>query len=366
MNKIDKRTLPKKESVIKQISETKRENSRKEIANKIKKNANQQSDKQLAICSHRKLKHMSFQEYQELIAQGKTVKEIIKTTSKHLIHFYNAMLKGKINLNKEKFEELYNNGMSLNEISKSEGISRDHMTHLREFYGIKRKGATFQKRLSNEKPLSQDAKDIIIGSMLGDGHITKWGYFSEKHSPKQLGYLKWKASFFPNITTDKSWSYYENIDKRSGSLIKSHNFRTTTHSWLIEMENLWYKTIGGKRVKVIPNEIDEWMNKTILAVWFMDDGKTDWTYRNGEKEWENAKPTLEICTDSFSKNDLCRLGNTLKLKFFLDTTINKRNRILFNTKNSIKLCKLLRPSIHKDLLYKVSENTYLEQILKNK
>ena len=124
MNKIDKRTLPKKANTIKQISKTKRENSRKEIVEKISKNTSKQSNKQLAVCSHRKLNHISFEEYKKLISQGKTVKEIIQTTSKHLVYFYNAMLKGKINLSKEDFETMYNNGMSLDEISKESGKSK--------------------------------------------------------------------------------------------------------------------------------------------------------------------------------------------------------------------------------------------------
>ena len=358
MSKIDKRTLPKKQSVIKRISETKKENGRKEIVDKIKKNDNKQSDNKLAICSHRKLNHMSFQEYQHLVSKGNSVQDIIKTTSKHLIHFYNAILKGKITLSKEKFEKMYDNGMSLNEISQSEGISRDHMTHLREFYGIKRKGATFQKRLNNEKPLSQEAKDIIIGSMLGDGHITKWGYFSEKHSPKQLEYLKWKASFFPHITTDKSWSYYESIDKRSGSLIKTHGFRTTTHSWIQEMEKLWYKTIDGKRIKVIPNEIADWMNETILAVWFMDDGKTDWHYRQGIKK---GNPISTMCTDSFKIKEVELLQNLLLKKFNLNSTRNLyRNRINFTTVSTMDLHNIVSKLIHETIQYKSDEKEYLK------
>ena len=364
MNNIDRRTLPKKESVIQQISETKQKNGRREILNKIIDNNQTQINNNLAICSHRKLKHISFEDYKNRIKNGETINDIIKTTSKHLIYFYNALLKNKVNLDKKEFQKMYDEGMSLDQISEAKHINREHMTYLREFYGIKRKGATYQNRLSNEKPLSQEAKDIIVGSMLGDGHLTKWGYFSEKHSPKQLEYLQWKASFFPHITTKTSWSYYEEIDKRSGSVIKSHNFRTRTHSWLQEMEKLWYKNIDKKRTKVVPNEITDWMNETVLAVWFMDDGKTDWCYRNGKKEWENAKPTSQICTDSFSENDLHKLIIILKLKFSLDTTINKRNRLFFNTENAAKLLKIIKPLIHNNLLHKVSEDIYSELMLK--
>jgi hypothetical protein len=353
---------PKTKEEKLQISKTKNEASRKEILECSKSFQSEQSNKKLAVPTHRKKKHISIDEYQDMLKKGMSLNQINKTTSKHLTGFYNAMLKGKIKLSKEKFEEMYDQGMSLNDIAKSEKISRDHMTYLREFYGIKRKGATYQKRVANEKPLSQEAKDIIIGSMLGDGHITKWGYYSEKHSPKQLEYLKWKAIFFPHITTETSWAYYEAIDKRSGTLIKTHNFRTTTHSWLQEMEKLWYKKADGKRTKVIPIEIAEWMNPLILAVWFMDDGNTDWKYRNGEKEWKNANPRCKLCTDSFSEEETDKLQLILKLKFSLNSKINKRKRIVFNSENSLRFIKLIKPFTQKSMLYKVDENVYSEMI----
>jgi len=352
---------PKTKEEKEQISKTKNENSRKKILECSKNIKVEQSDKQLAIPTHRKKKHITIDEYKDMLKKGMSLNEINKITSKHLTCFYNAMLKGKIKLSKEKFVEMYDQGISLDDIAKSEGIGRTHISQLREFYGIKRKGATYQKRIANEKPLSQEAKDVIIGSMLGDGHITKWGYFSEKHSPKQLEYLKWKAEFFPHITTDTSWSYYEGIDKRSGNLIKSHNFRTTTHSWLQEMEKLWYKTIDGKRTKIVPLEIIEWINPLILAVWFMDDGNTDWKYRNGVKEWENANPRCKICTDSFSGIDMQKLQLVLKMKFNLNTAINGRSRLIFDTVNSVKFLNTIKPFVHKNILYKADEEVYISE-----
>jgi len=249
--------------------------------------------------------------------------------------------------------------MSLDEIGKEKNISRELLTYLREFYGIKRKGATYQRRIKNEKPLSQKAKDIIIGSLLGDGHLTKWGYFSEKHSPAQLEYLQWKASFMEPITTEKSWSYYENVDKRSGSLIKTHSFRTITHSWLQEMEKLFYKEENGKRTKVVPHNIDELMNEKVLAVWFMDDGKTNWPYRKGIKTSPNANPISTFCTDSFSIEEIKLLQKILLSKFDLDSTMNiYRHRINLTTTATSRMIDLFKNKIHDDLFYKINEEEY--------
>jgi len=363
--KIDKRALPRSAETVQKISETKKAQSREEILASTKDCKLEQSNKKLATPTHRKKKHISFEKYQELLKQGKTVPDIIKMTSKHIIYFYNALLKGKINLTKEEFEEKYHNGMSLEEISKEKNISREHLTFLREFYGIKRKGATYQKRLKNEKPLSREAKDIIIGSMLGDGHIAKGGYFAEKHSPKQLDYLKWKASYLPEITTEKSWAYYDSIDKRSGNLIKTHCFRTVTHSWIIEMEKLFYKNVDGRRIKVVPDLIAEFMNEKILAIWFMDDGKTDWRYRNGKKVTPGSNPISTFCTDSFSVKDVEFLQELLVNKFDLNSTRNiYRNRINLTTESTLKLHNILKKDMHQAILYKTNEEKYKETLTK--
>ena len=92
---IDRRTLPKDPNVIKQISETKQEQSREEIMDKMKSFELEQSETKLAIPTHRKSKHISFEEYQKLIKQGKTVSEIVNNTSKHLVYFYTLCSKEK-------------------------------------------------------------------------------------------------------------------------------------------------------------------------------------------------------------------------------------------------------------------------------
>jgi hypothetical protein len=366
MNDIDRRTLPKSIETIRQISETKREQSREEILENAKEFTLEESDKQLAIPSHRKKKQITLEEYQSLLKQGKTVLEIIKTTSKHLIYFYNVLLKGEIKLSKEEFEEMYNNGISLDEISKTKNIPRDHMTFLREFYGIKRKGSKYQIRLANEKPISQEAKDIIIGSLLGDGHIGSGGYFSEKHSEKQVEYVEWKGKVLKSIMARKGYNHYECIDKRSGTKIYSFSIRTIAHNFLYEMRNKFYKQENGKWIKIIPDNIEELFNERVFAVWFMDDGHMSWGYRHGIKQYANTRPQCKISTQSFSKEDVEKLQLVLKNKWQLDTHITFRKPetmeqpvLKFKSDATAKLIKILKPFATGDLLYKFDEKAYV-------
>jgi hypothetical protein len=98
------------------------------------------------------------------------------------------------------------------------------------------------------------------------------------------------------------------------------------------MRNKFYKEINGKWTKVIPNDIADMINEQVLAIWFMDDGTTDWMYRNGEKEWENARPMIQLCTDSFSEDNLNILIVVLSfnllgdgLRDALDPRLKKQN-----------------------------------------
>ena len=97
--------------------------------------------------------------------------------------------------------------------------------------------------------------------------------------------------------------------------------------------------------KIIPSDLEKYMNSISLSVWIMDDG--GWT---GEG--------VRISANSFTFEDLKRLQNILKKKFDLDCTIQKislKDRYsIYIKKNSIdKLRVITLPHIHKSMLYKL-------------
>lgn len=106
------------------------------------------------------------------------------------------------------------------------------------------------------------------------------------------------------------------------------------------------------------------MNEVILAVWFMDDGNTDWMYRKGIKKYKNSRPFTKLCTDSFPIKDIEKLKLIIRLKFHIESYIAERNRLWFNADNTAKLLEILRPHIHECMLYKVDESVYSGVTLK--
>jgi len=351
---------------VRKMSETKRELSRSMLADKAAETEFIQSGEKLAVSGNRRKRHIGFEEYKNMLADGIPVPEIIGMTSKHIVHFYNALLKGKVTTTREEFEKMYLSGMSLNEIAERTELSRDHVTHLREFYGIKRKGATFIRRLAEEKPLSQEAKSILVGSVLGDGHIHQLGYFSEKHSERQVKYLEWKASFLTDILGERAFDADVGIDKRSGTTVYTFSVRTRAHSFLYELRNKFYKQVDGKWIKIIPDDFQQMLNEQTLAVWFMDDGNTDWKYRHGVKEWKNANPTCKISTQSFGFQDHERIVKSLQTRFNLNPTIRFRGDsqffLSFPTQESLKLISIIENHCVQELAYKIREFAFVENM----
>lgn len=360
------------EDSIQQIKETKNNKFREKLLNGIN-NINdenlKESDNKLAIPSHRKYKYITFEEYKEYVRNNENLDGLYDITSSHLINFYNFLAQGKNTLSKENFIKEYESGVSLEEISKKYKIQREFISKLRDFYGIKRKGANFLKRINNEKPLSQETKEIIIGSVLGDGHISGWGYLSEKHSEKQKDYILWKSSFFKEISTEKLITYDEYFEERYNKIIKSYILRTRSHSFIYEIADKFYKEIDNIRIKIIPDNIKEYLTPLSLAVWFMDDGTTSWPHRKGIKTFKNSKPTAKICTDCFTIEDINKLILAIKENFNIQTSIlnhyknmseEPKPRIFFNTNETQKLFELIKPFVHQNLKYKIDEEAYVE------
>lgn len=341
------------------ISETKNKINQEKLVDMAKDNNMITASNSLKIASHRNKKHISFEEYKTLILEGKSSDEIIKTTSKHLIYFYNAILKGKITLTKENFINMYDSGLSLEEIAIKENMPREHITFLRDMYGVKRKGAKFINRKKNEKDLSKEAQDLIIASLLGDGGINPWGYFFETHSEKQISYLEWKAQYLRDLWGIKPFSAAKDIDKRSNQTIYSFRFRANTHSFTKKLREDFYPN----NVKIIPNYVYDNLNEFQLAVWFMDDGSTDWSTRASI----NTNPCCKISSQSFTLEENHLLQKTLndrwnitpQIKFRLNKKGLQIPYLQFNTKATELLFNIIKPYIHKDLSYKINKDQYL-------
>lgn len=241
------------------------------------------------------------------------------------------------------------------EISKHFSVSKSTVDKWRVRLNLPRK--TFQHR-NIDLPISTEQREVIIGSLLGDGSLTlvgrhgrKHSTFTETHSGKQLGLLEWKMKILTPFSQPIATRLVDGRKKENGKIISdpltkltSCMMATITHPTFTELERMWYQRNqdgeyvlkNDRRVKIVPTDLV--LTPTIVAVWYFDDGS------NAPK---NKQATFN--THSFSKSTCEILAEKLG-KFGVDCNLYKnRGAYVITTRassylNLINLVKEHLPS----------------------
>lgn len=200
-------------------------------------------------------------------------------------------------------------------------------------------------------PLLDHSKDIILGSLLGDGSIAiNKGYknarFSFKHSIKQKEYFLWKVEMLKNISSEhNTWIQEKNGHDGWGS--EKLRFQSLALEELTEIYNL--TTEKGK--KIVKRKWLNLLTPLSLLVWWLDDGSLVSNSRKGV-----------FCTDGFSLKEVKILQNYLKKVWGIDTKIGKtfrESKIFFrlwitSTEELKKFLRVILPYLKvEQMLYKV-------------
>jgi len=191
---------------------------------------------------------------------------------------------------------------------------------------------TLRSKIAKSLTLSERQKNILVGSMLGDGYLVKTtgGFaFRVNHGLAQKAYLDWKYEELRDFV---------NSPPRQSN--KCYYFRTVTHEFFYELRLVFYE---DKRKK-LPSQFEKLVSPLALAVWIMDDGSRD---ANG----------LRINTQSFSFDENQTIVEILRAKFGFVTRLN-RDKDKFRLRISAQSMPLVRQLVtshtHPDMLYKLS------------
>jgi hypothetical protein len=225
------------------------------------------------------------------------------------------------------------------------GISRSTALAWKKKYGVPDR--TTKSSCCPPKPTTEQL-EILTGSMLGDGSLTKRykmnSMFVERHCEQQIGYLRWK---FEKLKPFSRTIIREVIDgsrlPKTGSRPNyiSYRMETVRHPFFSAMEKLWYKRDDSgayitdhkkRRIKVVPTDLC--LTELSFAVWFLDDGRMIHPRRTGV-----------ISTDGFSKAGCENLQNKLAcLGIKAGVTKSKKNRweISISKKSYDLTCDILR------------------------
>ena len=184
--------------------------------------------------------------------------------------------------------------------------------------------------------LTKLERSIIIGSLLGDGHVRIMpgrsdAFLEINHSIKAKDYVDYKFNKLKRICESAPKERATNDDRRA------YRFFTKQHKDLTTLYKLFYKN----RRKIIPKNLE--LDPVSIDIWYMDDGS------------KSRDSDVYLNTQQFSLLDQKKLLNCLR-KFGIKARLNKdkkyyRARIL---KESIKaFMNIIAPQMAPSMRYKM-------------
>ena len=216
-------------------------------------------------------------------------------------------------------------------------------------------GKTKLNSLERIGPHNIDIISIIIGSVLGDSHLEKRNRgigtrIKFEQSNKNVEYLMWFHSYLSTrgyCNTDKP--KLKTRIRKNGEIYFHYSLNSYTFSSLNWIHDMFYKPIGaeGKYVKIIPQNIEKYLNPIALAIWFMDDGS-------------KLKKGAKIATNCFTYKELLQLCEILKNKFNLTVTIhsggkNKGYTLYISSLSMTTFSNIIKPYVLPSLYYKLGD-----------
>lgn len=194
--------------------------------------------------------------------------------------------------------------------------------------------------------ITKRQSQILIGTLLGDGHLEKNGNGARLkfgHGLPQRDYIMWKYEELKNLATSKP-RFVQEFYAKANKQTKAFHFSTFSSVELMKWRGVFYKKDG---TKITPRNIGDLLKSPLsLAVWYMDDG-----YKR------NDCNALRISTDAFSLAEHKLLIDCLYRNFSIKSVIHKKAgayNIYIPQASAQSFCDLVRPHIIDSLLYKVS------------
>ena len=133
--------------------------------------------------------------------------------------------------------------------------------------------------------------------------------------------------------------------RKNGTVYYHYSINSFTFSSLNWMHDMFYRKIENKYIKIIPDNIEQFLTPISLAIWYMDDGS---------KLGKGAK----IATNCFTKIELLNLCQILKNKFNITVTvhsggINKGYTLYIWASSMATFSHIIKPYVLPSLYYKL-------------
>jgi uracil-DNA glycosylase len=194
-------------------------------------------------------------------------------------------------------------------------------------------------RIATGQGLSALARDVVCGTLLGDGCLqADSSTLTWSHSQLQGDYARFKADLVSELGVA--------VEEREVAAVAGGDrvypvvlLRTRAHRSLRTIRHDFYRPR-----KVVPTWLATRLNARMLAFWFMDDGYT--RIREGGR-----RPLAEITTNAFSDADLQVLISGLA-NLGLPAKASRR-RLYFDVRATERLSELIAPFVPPTMRYKL-------------
>jgi hypothetical protein len=172
--------------------------------------------------------------------------------------------------------------------------------------------------------LSQGQRDVLTGTLLGDGCIAKHGKHHRLHVKHKLGHealVMFKYEVFREFISMAPHHFDQRLRGRRFPCVQ---FATRTHPVFTKWRSRFYT----ERHKIVPVDIARDLSPLALAVWLMDDGAADYA-------------GITFQTHSFSQVETSRLAAALRDRYGLETNLrwNRGSWIVYVHAASLPLLK---------------------------
>ena len=261
----------------------------------------------------------------------------------------NAKKNRKYSIEKEEAEQFLKDGMTFREISDKMGCSL--MVAKRRFkeLGLCREQSQTIPYKYHDVDLTKKQKQMVMGSLLGDGTITESGAYSCSHSIKQKEYFDHKMQVLFNLHSNcfQRYAYLAIDNVNLVNDTESLHFTTGCNKYLYELRNIYYP--NGK--KIFPYEyLKDNLEAEGLAYWYCDDGGI------------NSRTYSNLFTYGYSVSEQEMMLKLFKDKFGLEARIKIDNSkvrnncfLSFDRFNTIILIDLVEPYLVPTMRYKIGE-----------
>ena len=191
--------------------------------------------------------------------------------------------------------------------------------------------------------LTQIQREIIVGLLLGDGHLeTQNGRtyrLKGEHGIAQKEYVDWLYREFHDWVRQPP---RQRTKQSFGKEIKSYGFTTYSSGSLRFYAQQFY----DDRKKAVPKLIGRWLTPRAVAIWFMDDGS-----------WKSDHHrTYIIHTLGYRKGELALLVREFMEKFSITVSIHKQYnglRLYVHSESAERFKKLVEPYMIPSMRYKL-------------